>query len=144
MLALSGVADVLGLSIKEPAGRSPFALISRIEDGLPIGALERLTDLLAPGDAQFKYRLIPKATYERRKRAAQPLSAEEGTRVARLARVWRLARDVWGSDEAARAFLFRSHPMIEDKRPVDVVIQNEFGAEMVIDILGGLKYGSAA
>jgi uncharacterized protein (DUF2384 family) len=34
--------------------------------------------------------------------------------------------------------------MIEDRRPIDVVIQTEFGAELVIDILGGLKYGSAA
>jgi len=34
--------------------------------------------------------------------------------------------------------------MLEDKRPIDAVIQNEFGAEMVMDILGGLKYGSAA
>lgn len=144
MLALSGLAGFLGLSAKEAGGQSPFALISRIEDGLPIGALERVTELLAPGDAQFKYRLIPKATYERRKKAAHRLSSEEGTRVARLARVWRLARDVWGSDEAAREFLFRPHPMIEDKRPVDVVIQNEFGAEIVIDILGRLKYGSAA
>jgi putative toxin-antitoxin system antitoxin component (TIGR02293 family) len=34
--------------------------------------------------------------------------------------------------------------MIEDKRPIDVVIQSEFGAEKVVDILGRLKYGSAA
>lgn len=34
--------------------------------------------------------------------------------------------------------------MLEDKRPVDVVIQSEFGAEMVTDILASLKYGSAA
>ena len=36
------------------------------------------------------------------------------------------------------------HPMIQDKRPIDLVIQNEIGAEMVVDILGSLKYGSAA
>ncbi|RWP48597.1 MAG: DUF2384 domain-containing protein, partial [Mesorhizobium sp.] len=39
---------------------------------------------------------------------------------------------------------FRPHPMIEDKRPIDVVIMSEFGAEIVVDILAGLKYGSAA
>jgi putative toxin-antitoxin system antitoxin component (TIGR02293 family) len=143
MLALGGMADVLGLPAKE-GGRSPFALISRIEDGLPIGALERVSELVAPGDAQFKYRLIPKATYERRKKAAHRLSSEEGTRLARLARVWSLADAVWESGDAARDFLFRPHPMLEDRRPIDVVIQNEFGAEMVIDILGRLKYGSAA
>ncbi|GLS31074.1 putative toxin-antitoxin system antitoxin component, TIGR02293 family [Mesorhizobium albiziae] len=140
MLAFGNVADVLGLPVKEVGARSPFGLISLIEDGLPIRALERVAHLLAPGDAQFKYRLIPKATYERRK-TADRLSSDEGTR---LARVWSLALDVWQSDEEARDFLFRPHAMIEDKRPIDVVILSEFGAEMVIDILGGLKYGSAA
>jgi putative toxin-antitoxin system antitoxin component (TIGR02293 family) len=69
MLAFLGVADVLGLPAKEIAASSPFGLMSRIEDGLPIGALERVAHLLAPSDAQFKYRLIAKATYERRKTA---------------------------------------------------------------------------
>ncbi|WP_309085716.1 DUF2384 domain-containing protein [Chelativorans sp.] len=143
MLAVANVADVLGLPSKEVAARSPFGLINRIEHGLPIEALDRIAQLLAPGDAQFKYRLVPKATYERRK-SARRLSSEEGTRLARVARVWSLALDVWRSEDDARDFLFRPHPMIEDRRPVDVVIQNEFGAELVIDILGSLKYGSAA
>lgn len=143
MLAVNDVADVLGLPAKETAARSPFGLISRIEHGLPLAALERVAHLLAPGDAQFKYRLVPKATYERRK-IAHRLSSEEGTRLARVARVWSLALAVWGNEGDARDFLFRPHPMIEDKRPIDAVIQNEFGAEMVVDILGRLKYGSAA
>ena len=143
MFAAVNVADVLGLPPKEQAARSPFGLIQRIENGLPLDALERVARLLAPGDAQFKYRLVPKATFERRK-SSRRLSSDEGTRLARLARVWSLALDVWGSDDEARDFLFRPHPMMEDRRPIDVVIQSEFGAEMVLDILGGLKYGSAA
>lgn len=143
MSPLANVADVLGLPAKEIAVRSPFGLISRIEGGLPIGALERVARLVAPGDAQFKYRLVPKATYERRKTAAR-LSSDEGARLARLARVWGLAQEVWQNEEAARAFLFRPHAMLEDRRPIDVVLLNEFGAEMVLDILGGLKYGVAA
>jgi len=98
---------------------------------------------IAPDDAQFKYRLVPKATLERR-RASNRLSPEEGARLARLARVWGEALDVWGGEDEARDFLFRPHPMAEDSRPIDLVIQSEFGAEMVIDILGGLKYGTAA
>lgn len=142
MIALATVADILGLPGKH-APRSPIGLVARIEDGLPLDALERVARLVAPGDSQFKYRLVPRATYERRK-AKKVLSSEEGTRIARLARVWGLAREVWGSDGEARDFLFRPHPMIEDRRPVDIVIQSEFGAEMVADILGGLRYGTAA
>ena len=142
MLAFADVADVLGLPGKSNPS-SPIGLVARIEDGLPLETLERVSKLVAPGDAQFKYRLVPRATYERRK-GKRRLSPEVGTRLAGLARVGSLALDV-GRDEAeARDFLFRPHAMIEDRRPVDVVIQSEFGAEMVIDILGGLKYGSAA
>jgi len=143
MLALANVADVLGLPRREATSRSPMGLMTRIEHGLPLAALDRVAHLVAPGDAQFKYRLVPKATYERRK-DAQRLSADEGTRLARVARVWGFSLEVWQSEDAARDFLFRPHPMIEDRRPIDVVIQSEFGAEMVIDILGGLKYGSVA
>jgi putative toxin-antitoxin system antitoxin component (TIGR02293 family) len=143
MLAFGNVADVLGLPANELTSRSPFGLITRIETGLPITALERVAQLLAPGDSQFKYRLVPKATYERRK-TTHRLSSDEGTRLARLARVWGLALDVWQTEGDARDFLFRPHPMIEDRRPIDVVIQSEFGAEMVVDVLGRLKYGTAA
>ncbi|MBB4189251.1 uncharacterized protein (DUF2384 family) [Sinorhizobium terangae] len=34
--------------------------------------------------------------------------------------------------------------MLEDKRPIDVVIQSEIGAELVLETLASLKYGSAA
>ncbi len=143
MPAFGNVADVLGLPPKERASRSPLGLITRIEGGLPVAALDRVARLLAPDDIQFKYRLVPKATYERRK-LAQKRCAEESARLARVARVWALAFDVWQNADDARDFLFRPHPMIEDRRPIDLVIQSEFGAELVLDILGRLKYGTAA
>lgn len=139
MTAFASVAGVLGV----PAPGGAFGLIARIEDGLPVKALDRLASKLAPGDTQFKYRLIPKATYERRK-ASHRLSSDEGGRLARLARIWALAVDVWGGEADARDFLFRPHAMLEDRRPVDVVIQSEIGAGLVLDVLGGLKYGTAA
>lgn len=139
MTAFANVAGVLGV----PAPGGAFGLIARIEDGLPVKALDRLAGKLAPGDAQFKYRLIPKATYERRK-ASHRLSSDEGERLARLARIWALAVDVWGGEADARDFLFRQHAMLEDRRPVDVVIQSEIGAGLVLEVLGGLKYGTAA
>ncbi len=141
MNAVANVADVLGLPTL--AEQTVFGLISRIESGLPVRALDRVSAKLAPGDAQFKYRLVPKATYDRRK-ARHKLSADEGERLARLARVWSLAVDVWHDETEAREFLFRPHAMLEDRRPVDVVIQSEIGAGLVLDVLGGLKYGSAA
>lgn len=138
------VANVLGLpAAKELLARTPLGLISVIKDGLPVKTLDKVAQRVAPGDVQFKYRIVPKATLERRK-AAHRLSVEEGTRLARLARVWSVAADVWKDADATRNFLFRPHPMAEDNRPIDLVIESEFGADLVVEILGGLKYGTAA
>jgi putative toxin-antitoxin system antitoxin component (TIGR02293 family) len=118
-------------------------LVARIERGLPLATLERVTSLVAPDDPAFRYRIVPKASLARRQRK-QRLSADESERVARLARVWTAAREVWGSDGETRDFLFRPHPMLEDRRPIDVVVASELGAQIVDGIIGGLRFGSAA
>jgi len=144
MLAFTSIAEVLGIPPKNEEGAStPFGLMSRIQRGLPVSAVERVAARLAPSDRGFKFRIVPKATYGRRK-TTHRLTAEEGTRLARIARVWGFALEVWGDEDEARDFLFRSHPMLEDARPIDVVLQNEIGGELVPEILGRLKYGTAA
>ncbi|MBW4092031.1 MAG: DUF2384 domain-containing protein [Proteobacteria bacterium] len=148
------VSSVLGLRSRDP--HFPMSLMNEVEKGFPLTALDRLAKAVAPGDAGFPFRMVARATLARRRKAlatapAAPahtatarLSAEESARVARLAAVWALACEVWGGDEAARAFLFRPHPMLEGRRPIDVVLANEFGRPLVEGILGGLQYGSAA
>jgi len=144
------VSEVLGLRVRDPL--FPMSLMHEVEKGLPLTALDRVAKAVAPGDAGFPFRMVSRATLARRRKAlattrtatAARLSAEESARVARLAEVWALAREVWGSEAEARAFLFRPHPMLEGRRPIDVVLANEFGRPLVDGILGGLQYGSAA
>lgn len=138
------VAGLLGLKGRTDRPTSPLEIIERIERGLPIAALDRVSHFVAPSDANFKYLIISRATFARRKKQHEKLSADESDRVVRLAKVWGIARDVWGSDEEARAFLFRPHMMLEGRRPVDLVLATDMGARLVEDILGRLKYGSAA
>ncbi|MGB3445785.1 MAG: antitoxin Xre/MbcA/ParS toxin-binding domain-containing protein [Xanthobacteraceae bacterium] len=142
MRGFENIAGVLGLPPNDKVAASPLNLVAKIERGLPFKVVDRVACLLAPDDTHFKYVLIPKPTYDRRK--GGKLSPDQGTRMARIARVWALAVDVWKSDADARNFLFRPHAMIENKRPFDVALQSEFGAELVLDILGRLKYGTAA
>ena len=88
---------------------------------------------------------MPRATLARRRTQHTPrLTPEESARVARLASVWAFAKDVWKSDEAARRWLFEPHMMLEDRRPIDVVLASEFGRPLVEGILGRLKYGTGA
>lgn len=139
------VASLLGFSESASRSMSPIHLIHLIEDGLPLSALERISLRVSPQDANFKYRIVPRATLARRRKPGkEKLQAGEGDRVVRLARVWSFAQEVWGSEADARAFFFRAHPLLEGRLPIDMVLASELGAELVNGILGRLKYGTAA
>ncbi|WP_229708227.1 DUF2384 domain-containing protein [Tistrella bauzanensis] len=80
-------------------------------------------------------------------RIAHGLSSDKEERraqSARLTQMWSEALTVWKDVEAAGRFLVRPHPMLEDRMPVDVVIQSAASANLVSDILRRLKHGSAA
>ena len=140
------VSTVLGLPM---SGLLP--LMSAVAKGLPLASLDRVARSVAPADTQFAFRIVPRATLARRRKAlataqGRPdgrLSAEEGTRLARLASVWAMALDVWGDEDAARQFMFEPHPLLHGRRPIDIVLENEFGRPAVEGILGRLANGSA-
>jgi putative toxin-antitoxin system antitoxin component (TIGR02293 family) len=138
MTTLAEVATLLGVA--RPAVDSPLKFVDMIDRGLPRRALDRLCMRLAPEDASFKYRIVPKATLAR---YSVRLSAAQSTLVARLADIWALALGVWRSDDAARDFLFRPHQLLEGRRPIDVALENELGGQLVREILGRLQHGSA-
>ena len=132
---------------QEVFSASALELGREVERGLPLSALDDVVHKVAPDDGSFAYRLVPRATLSRRRRGLGEtqarLSPDEGARVARLARVWELAREVWKSDEATREFLFRPNMVLDMQRPVDVALANEFGGAAVMNLLGGLLYGTA-
>ena len=144
MLASDAMVAVLGMGGTGPKPTT-LDIVDRIRKGFPVKALERVSDILAPGDVNFKFLIVSRATLARRKK--QPgarLTVHESDRLARLAKVFSFAREVWGDDEGARAFLFRPHPMLEGRRPIDMIVSTELGARLVEEILGRLRYGSAA
>lgn len=125
-----------------------LALVDEIDRGLPLRAVDRLADRVAPDDKGFKYNFVSRPTYARRKARDRGkggparLSAVEGDRVVRFARVWDLAVKVWKDEDAARAFLERPHMLLEDRTPLTVILSGEQGGRMVEDILGRLLYGT--
>ncbi len=135
--------SLLGLRPREDAPVSALALIDRIEEGLPVASLKAVGEAFSPHDKSFIFRIVPKATFARRL-ITHRLRPDESERVVRFARIWQLALDVWKDDEAARAFLRRPHPLLGGREPLALVLLNSEGAKLVEDILGRLKYGSAA
>ena len=141
------IAQLLDVS-RPPAGTVPTSeIVRRIKEGLPVQALDRVAAAVAPDDREFRFGVVKKATLSRRKvpRSGEArLSELEGAKVVRLARVWTLACAVWQSEDAARDFLHRPHALLEGQRPIDAVMESEFGGPQVESILGRLQYGSAA
>ncbi len=136
------VAAILGFP--ENARLNTWMEISRkLEAGLPTRVVMSFSHRVAPDDRVFQYRFVPKPTLARRVKSKR-LSSEESSKVVRVARVWALAVEAWGSDERAREFLNRPHPMLDGAIPMDTVFATEVGAREVEDILGRLQYGTAA
>ena len=137
--AATTVETLLGVSTN--AGNTRLDLANAILSGLPISALDRLVGTVAPDDVNFKFRLIPKATLDRRKKSTtRHLNCDEGERLARLAKVYVIALDIYRDSGNARAFLNRPHVMLDGKPPLDVALATGPGADAVINLLGRIAY----
>jgi len=142
MTELMEAARVLGVgSVAHPVG-SDVDYLDMVALGFPVKVLDRIAEEVAPGDVKFKYRIVPRASYARRKMSRR-LSASQSVVVTRIASVWAQAVRIWKSEAAARSFLTRSHPELGHRKPIDLLLENEIGAGLVRDVLGRLESGSA-
>jgi putative toxin-antitoxin system antitoxin component (TIGR02293 family) len=140
MMELRQAVSILGLSLTADAQASDVAYMEFIVRGLPIEAVERISLAVCPNDSRFAYRLVSRSTLARLSRARRRLNARHSVLVVRLASVWVLGLRVCKSPEATREFLFRAHPILGG-RPVDLVLANELGADLVRQELGRLEAG---
>lgn len=143
MTSLVETARFLQIPGKDKTLASPLQFIEFLEKGLPISSVERIAEALAPRDVEFRYHIVPRATFARMKAEKRRLNKTQGELVARLAEVWTDALRVWKSEEDARSFLSRKHPLLENNRPIDLALQSEIGAQLVRDVLGRLEHGTA-
>jgi len=126
-----------------PLPHSFAELDSLVSHGLPKHALKAIVDNIGINTEERKqllYRIVPEATYKRRR---DKLNAEESERTERLARIYATAQYVWNSEEEARLFLHTPHPLQQGRSPLDVSM-TELGARLVEELLWRLYYGIAA
>jgi putative toxin-antitoxin system antitoxin component (TIGR02293 family) len=133
------VADLLGMKPKNQ--ESPLTLAYSVEKGLPVSALEKFAGHVCPHDVRrFYYRVVPKPTLERRRREKKPLTTEESDRLARIAKVFAFALEIFHDEPKVRSFLERPHPMLDEKSPLEVALATGPGADAVINVLGRAAY----
>lgn len=142
-MEVRNLASLLGVRSNKKSGAvTTLDLADAVGRGLAVEVADSITKLVAPDDVGMRNKIVPKATFMRRQKERR-LSAEESGRVARLARVWAFALDVWGSPEAARHFLGTPHALLRNRIPRELALETDIGARAVEGVLGGLKYGTA-
>lgn len=135
------VAEVMGG--QQTLGRPVNSLqdLSRaVLRGLPKDALKRTVRRVFPEPAEANEvmnRIIPPATYKRRRNI---LKVDESERTERLARVIAAAEYVWADPAKAHRWLVKRHPELDHKSPVESAL-TELGARQVEDILDRIFYG---
>ena len=82
---------------------------------------------------------IPERTLARRKREGV-LSAEESSKVLRLARVLERAAEVFGGAQAAQDWLRSPNPSLGGISPFSL-LDTDIGADSVMDTLGRIEHG---
>ena len=124
---------------------SSLSLVTQIEQGLPLQAVDRVAQVMAPDDPRAKFTLLSRSTWSRlQKRSRQQLTREMSERVHGVARVVVEARRLWAGDESAMVrFLNRPHLLLGGRTPLDVARESTTGADLVVRIIGEARAGVA-
>jgi putative toxin-antitoxin system antitoxin component (TIGR02293 family) len=137
MIRSQAIAEILGLGTSI---RTVRELESAVSAGLPKRALELLSARLCTdrrSAAAYKFNVVPKAAWKRRRKY---LSSEESARTERVTRALATAEYVWVDREQARAWMNKPHPEFGGQSPLDVA-RTELGARRVEDLLENLFFG---
>ena len=139
----AAIARLLGL----PSWRqmNSLSLVGQIEQGLPLQAVERVAQVMAPDDPRAKFTLLPRSTWARlRKRSRQRLTREMSDRVHGVARVLLEASRLWKDDRPAMVrFINRPHLLLGGRTPLEVARESTAGADLVVRIIGEARAGVA-
>jgi len=134
------IASVMALT---PLPTSFAELDDRVRGGLPKSALRASVEHVTRTSEERRsllFRIIPEATFKRRR---DLLSPDESEKAERLARIFATAEYVWDSEADAREFLNAPHPLLDGRTPLDVSM-TELGARRVEELLWKLFYGIPA
>ncbi|MGA2116646.1 MAG: antitoxin Xre-like helix-turn-helix domain-containing protein [Bryobacteraceae bacterium] len=144
MLEPRHIGEVLGgdLVLDKPA-ISILELNDAVERGLPKATLRNVARRVfsdAGEQRTLMHRVVPEATYKRRR---ERLSPAESERTERLARVVAMAEDVWQDRVQVRRFLTTPHAEIGGKTPLDAAL-TELGARQAEEVMARIVYGLPA
>ena len=113
-----------------------------VRRGLPVAAVQHMVDAGRLTLAELDRIVLPRRTLANRRRAGR-LTAEQSDRLMRVARLWALAEETFGSPLKAGEWLRRPTTALAGERPLDRLDTDE-GARVVETRLGRIGHGIAA
>jgi putative toxin-antitoxin system antitoxin component (TIGR02293 family) len=144
MIAPTRIAEIMGgPTVLGRRLSSINALSDAVSKGLPKAALRQTAGRIFDDRAeqrQLMNRIVPEATFKRRR---DRLSAAESERTERIARVMASAELVWSDRADARRFMTTPHPALRARSPLDAAF-SELGARQVEEILDKIFHGLPA
>lgn len=115
-------------------------IIDQLRHGFLYDEFEALRRWLDLSEEQLANSLdISRATLHRRKKTGH-FDKNESDRIARLARVFGKALELFGSEEAAREWLKSPAHAMSGETPI-AFCDTEVGARMVEDLIGQIEHG---
>jgi putative toxin-antitoxin system antitoxin component (TIGR02293 family) len=113
-----------------------------IRTGLPASAFDDAAKVLSVtvDELAAKLGISPRTIRDQRKRSVR-LSRDNSEKLVRIARVQRLARKIFTTDEAVSEWLGLAAPALDGAAPVDL-LDTDTGAREVEAVLQGIAYGN--
>ena len=119
---------------------SSLDLVALIRNGLPAASIDSVTKAVSLTLSELGMTLgIPGRTLARRKKKGK-LDPKESEKVVRLARVVRRAVEVFEKQDLAIDWLKHPNRALRNQTPLSL-LDTEFGAESVMDLLGRIGEG---
>jgi putative toxin-antitoxin system antitoxin component (TIGR02293 family) len=141
MIEPARVAEILGgAQVLGRCVRTMQDLSQAVAAGLPKDTLRRTVRRVFPEPSEANEvmnRIVPPATFKRRRTR---LKAQESERTERLARIIAAAEFVWNDQEKAHRWLVKPHPELGQVSPIDCSLR-ELGARQVEELLDRIYYG---
>ncbi|MCL5966790.1 MAG: DUF2384 domain-containing protein [Deltaproteobacteria bacterium] len=119
---------------------SPAALDDLVRKGLPYAAVEAVLKQVSVSVAELVALLASSQRTIARRKAGKRLSAAESDRLARLARIFAQAEDVFEDKEKARRWLHKQNRALGGRTPLQA-LETDIGTLEVERILGRVEFG---
>lgn len=119
----------------------PSAVLS-IRAGLPASAFDGVARVLSLTSSELAQKLgISLRTVNDQKRKLARLSRENSEKLVRIARVQKLAKKIFTTDQAVSQWLALPAPALEGVAPLDL-LDTDLGTREVEGLINGLAYGN--